>query len=326
MNHMSHMESKGIFISVVMVNYNGLQYLKETIPPILNLAYSHYEFILVDNGSTDGSLEYIKSFDNIKLVQSPKLREKNFACNYAINKSRGEYILLMDNDALIQDVDILLKLRRRYTEETGVIGLSSYDKNTTKSTCYGNYLGFYFTKEKKAVLIKDLFLFDKIKIGFPAGQSLFISKKKWIEVGGYDEYLKFGGDDTDLGIKLWLMGYQNFLYSETVQIHLGLPERQDNNKYALKWKEVFYAHLYTIVKNYLFFNMIVTLIGYSIFGFLKSLKQSIQRKHLGVFLAFFKGYYLFLKSLPIAMKKRREMQSKRVIKNDIFLKIKPPII
>ena len=44
------------FISVVMLNYNGLRYLKTTIIPILNFTYPNFEFIVVDNGSTDGTL------------------------------------------------------------------------------------------------------------------------------------------------------------------------------------------------------------------------------------------------------------------------------
>jgi len=315
---------KHTLISIIMLNYNGLKYLRETIKPILSLNYPNYEFIVVDNGSTDGSLEYIRSFPNITLLQSPRLREKNFACNYAVQAAKGDYILMMDNDALITNSTVLDDLVQRYTEQTGVIGLAFYDKGSQVSKSYGSYLGYYFIKENYNIPISQIQKYDNIQIGFPEGKSLFISKKKWLEVGGYDDYLKFGGDDNDLGIKLWLMGYENILYANTLQVHLGLPERSDNTKYKLKWTEMFYAHLYTIVKNYSFFNMLITIVIYTIFGFLKSIKQGVQRRHLGTFLAFFKGYYLFITNLHIALQKRKSMQSKRIVKYDIFLKIKPP--
>lgn len=318
------MKSKPPLISVVMLNYNGLKYLKRTILPILKLDYPNYEFIIVDNGSTDGSLEYIKKFKKIRLIKSPRLREKNFACNYAIKRAKGEYILLLDNDALITEKNILNELIKRYTKETGVIGLSFYEDGFNYSKSYGGYLSYYFIKENGLLSVSKLKRYDSYKIGFPEGKALFISKQKWDEVEGYDDNLIFGGDDNDLGIKLWLRGYKNYLYSKTIQIHLGLQERKDNEKYRIKIKEMFYAHLYTVVKNYRYHNMGITLVGLSIFLFLKSIKQSVFRFHPGPFFAFFQGYYLFLKNLPVALKKRKEIQSKRVIKEDIFLKIKPP--
>jgi len=313
-------------ISVVILNYNGLKYLKRTIQPILELDYPNYEIIIVDNGSIDGSIEFIKGFNEIKLIESPVLREKNFACNFAVEKAKGEYILLCDNDLFITNKKIISDLLNDYNilEETGSLTVAFVNKgeNTTKG--YGNFLGFYLGKEIIYLDVATVKKLNHVKIGYPSGIGIFISKRKWNEVGGYDSHLKFGGDDSDLGMKLWLMGYNNYLYSKTVQIHIGMGERVDNKKYSLKWKEVFYAHLYTITKNYSFFNMLLTLFCYTLFAFLKSIKQSVQRLHIGPFLAFFQGYYLFLKNLHVAIKKRNIIQSKRVIKDDVFLKIKPP--
>lgn len=313
-------------VSVVMLNYNGLKYLKRTIPPFLELDYTNYEFIVVDNGSTDGSVEFIKEFNEIKLIRSPRVREKNFACNYAVEKGKGKYIFLCDNDLLIKNKNIISDLLNDYNtlNKVGVLAVSfaNEGENTTKG--YGGYLGFNFVKEIKyldKISVKKL---RHVKIGQPSGIGIFILKERWNEVDGYDSHLKFGGDDNDLGIKLWLMGYNNYLYSKTLQVHIGMRERADNDKYSLKWKEMFYAHLYTITKNYGFFNMLLTLFCYSLFAFLKSIKQSVQRLHIGPFLAFFQGYYLFIKNLRVAIKKRKIIQSKRIIKDDIFLKIKPP--
>lgn len=313
-------------ISVVMLNYNGLKYLKQTIKPILNQTYPNFEFIIVDNGSTDGSIKYIKKQKKIKLIISPKLREKNFACNYAIKRAKGEYIFLLDNDLLVKNNFLLINLINfsKKFSSFGCISLAFMDKGVEKSKYYGGYFDFYFIKELKSRSKHELKKMNKAIIPYPHGASLFITKKIWEEVGGYDSYLKFGGDDNDLGIRLWLKGYKNYLYSETLQLHLGLPERQDNKKYSLKWREMVYAHLYTILKNYKLLNTIIVLNSFCIFAFLKSVKQSLFRLHYGPFFAYFQGIYLFLKNLPHTLKMRKRIQSKRVIKEDIFLKIKPP--
>lgn len=317
--------SKSPLISVVVLNYNGLMYLKRTIPPILELKYPNYEVIVIDNCSDDGSIEYLRKINGIKLIESTCLEGKNSACNRAIDSAKGKYVLLLDNDALITEENILKNLMERYdkNKNTGVLALSFYDENSNVSKSYGDFFGYYFITEKKPIPLDELKKYDNCLTGFPEGKGLFIKRCIWQEVGGYDPHLKFGGDDTDIGIKLWLMGYINYIYSRTVQIHIGMPERQDNKKYAIKWNNVFYAHLYTIVKNYSFFNMMITLFLYSCFGFIKSLKQSIFRVDIRSFLSFFSGYYLFIKNLPIAIEKRKDIQARRVIKYDLFLKIKP---
>ncbi len=97
-------------ISVIILNFNGKSYLERTIPPILELRYPRYEIVVVDNGSEDGSLEYIQALERIRLLRSPRYREKNYACNYAIRESRGDYILLLDCDIILVDMELLSKL------------------------------------------------------------------------------------------------------------------------------------------------------------------------------------------------------------------------
>ncbi len=310
-------------VSIVMLNYNGLDYLKETIPQIINFSYPNYEVLLVDNGSVDGSIEFISSFKKIKLVKSPVIRAKNFACNYGIKKSKGDYILLMDNDAYIKDKKIIQKLLKRYNSKIGAIGLSFYEKGYKKSKSYGGYFDYSFIKANKFIEFSEIKKYDNKIIGFPEGKALFISKKRWEDIGWYDEHLIFGGCDTDLGMKLSLFGYQNKLFSETIQVHLGLSERKDNQKYFLKFKEMVYAEPYTILKNYSFRNLFISLFCNFVFSFLKSLKQSVQRFSIGPFISFTSGYLLFIKNVPVALEKRKEIQKNRTIKEDTFLKIKP---
>ena len=239
-------------VSVVMLNYNGIKFLQRTIQPILELDYPNYEFIIVDNGSTDGSLEFIKKFDRIRLIQSPRLREKNFACNYAVGSAQGEYILLLDNDILFTSKNIIRYLLEysKNLESFGCFGLSLINENEKESDFYGGFLDYYFIKHNKVPLcLEKLKQIDKIMIGFPHGAALFLKKETWLTVKGYDDHLIFGGDDMDLGMKLWLSGYRNYLFSKSVQIHIGKDSNKNNNYYNFKLKNIFYAHLYTIVKK-----------------------------------------------------------------------------
>ncbi|MDD2907163.1 MAG: glycosyltransferase [Candidatus Gracilibacteria bacterium] len=313
-------------ISIVMINYNGINYLKRTIPVLFELNYKNKEIIIVDNGSTDGSIDFIKSFENIKLIQSPRLREKNYACNLGVKNASGEYIFLCDNDLLITELSLLDNLKKLYEKQknTGIIGISFVNEGELKTKGYGNYLGYYYTKEKKSVNTNELLNYNLNEISFPSGIGFFIKKDLWNNIGGFDDFLKFGGDDSDIGIKSWLFGYKNYLYTKSVQIHIGMPERKDNNKFNIKFKEMFFADMYTITKNFGKLNMFITILMYSFYYFLRSIKQSIFRFNIGPFLAFFKGYILYIKNIKYNLKKRKEIQDKRIIKKDIFLNIKIP--
>lgn len=316
-------------ISVIIPNLNGLVYLKRSLPMVLNFLYENLEIIVVDNGSTDDSTEYLKKIKDKRFVflESPVKGSKNFACNYAVQASSGEYVLMLDNDILISDVNLIEKLLERYSlhsksDHVGCISLSHHDLGKTNSLNYGYLLGFFFIKEKPRMALDLIEKFDGSMTSYPSGAGFFIQKQTWKEAGGYDDHLTYGGDDTDLGIRLWLLGFKNYLYAKNIFTHIGTPERDDNKKFEKKWRLIFYAHLFTILKNYNNYNVLPALLGYSIFGFLKSIKQSLKRLDLGPVKSYIKGYLLFVTNFKIGLQKRKIIQSRRKFKRDVFLEIK----
>jgi len=312
-------------ISIVVINYNGKSYLEETLPPLLNLNYPNYEIIVVDNGSTDRSINFIKTIKKIKLIESERIGEKNYACNLGISKSKGEYILLMDNDLIITDLDILndLIFEINNLHNCGAISLAFKNRGENLSNGYGNFICFYYAYEKTNISLDEILQMHETAIGTPNGSGFFIKKELWDKVEGYDDHLPFGGDDDDIGIKIWLYGYSNYLFSKSVQIHIGMPERTDTYKYSVKLQKKTYAHMYTIVKNFRVINVFISLIGYITFSSAKAIKQSIKRKSFKPLTSTIIGYFTFIKNIPTALKKRKKIQKNRITKNDIFFKIRP---
>jgi len=311
-------------ISVVMVNYNGLKYLERTVHPILELDYPDYEFIIVDNGSTDGSLEFIKKLGRVNLIQSPRIREKNFACNYAINEAKGDYILLLDNDIILREVRLLDSLLKMYSlmDKIGQIGLCLVNEGEIKSSYYGMYFGLRGVVTLPRILLEKLSIYNHRQIGFASGAGTFIKKDIWQKVGGYDELFSFGGDDSDLGMKLSLAGYKNYLYAKSYHIHIGMEERRDNKIYSYKFRKSMTAILGTFLKNLTMLNVYKYLPVLIIYIFVKSLKQSLCRLSLLPAGSFFGGFYDFIIRIPSIIEKRRIIQKTRKVKEDTFLKIK----
>ena len=97
------MESKIIsgLVSVVMPNYNTEEeYLRSAIESILNQTYSNFEFIIIDDGSTNDSVSIIESYDDerIVLIKNTENQGLTRSLNIALDHCKGDYIARMDSD------------------------------------------------------------------------------------------------------------------------------------------------------------------------------------------------------------------------------------
>lgn len=128
-------------VSVVMSVYNGEVYLDEAIESVLNQTYKEFEFIIINDGSTDNSLDIINSYNDkrIVLVNNDLNKGLIYSLNKGIEMSKGEYIARMDAD------DICLPERfewqvKQFLEQPGavIIGSDYYLLNGEKNTYIKN--------------------------------------------------------------------------------------------------------------------------------------------------------------------------------------------
>lgn len=89
-------------VSVVMTNFNGEDFLEETIKSVLSQSFQDFEFIMVDDGSTDQSVQKMRQFEDprIRIIQNEKNSHVSYAHNVANRHVRGEYIACIDSDDL----------------------------------------------------------------------------------------------------------------------------------------------------------------------------------------------------------------------------------
>lgn len=87
-------------ISVIMSVYNGMPYLKEAVQSILAQTYKNFEFIIVDDASTDRSWQYLKSLNDkrIKLIQNKKNLGLAKSLNITLRQAQGDFVARMDAD------------------------------------------------------------------------------------------------------------------------------------------------------------------------------------------------------------------------------------
>jgi len=177
-------------ISVIMSVYNGEKYLRESVESILNQTFTSFEFIIVNDGSTDSSLDIIRSYDDdrIRLIDNEQNIGLTKSLNKALRFAGGEYIARQDAD----DVSLPNRLERQvnYLEkhpEVAVLGTSVYlidedGKTTTKVVALAG------------PTLKDLHKGNQFTHG-----SVMFKKDIVAELGGYNESLRYVQD-----YELWL--------------------------------------------------------------------------------------------------------------------------
>jgi GT2 family glycosyltransferase len=176
----------------------------------------------------------------------------------------------------------------------------------------------------KALGPEDVASLNGTTIGFPSGLGIFIRSDRWREAGGYDEAFAYGGDDSDLGIKMWLLGYRNYLFSESYAIHIGDEKRVTIDMYCFKLKNFTSAGFYTILKNYSSLNLAPALLAFCLKSIMKMIKQSLRWRSMKPVFATLAGYGHFLAISSAAFDLRRLIQARRKMRRDIFL-FKPPV-
>lgn len=87
-------------VSVLMPAYNSAEYIKEAIESILEQTYTDFEFLIINDGSTDSTVDIINQFedDRIKLIHNTENKGLIYSLNYGLELAQGKYIARMDAD------------------------------------------------------------------------------------------------------------------------------------------------------------------------------------------------------------------------------------
>lgn len=142
-------------ISVVMGSFNSSEFIREAIESILNQTITDFEFIIIDDCSTDDTINIIKSYNDprIILVQNEENKGLGYGLNIGVSMSRGKYIARMDAD----DVSMPDRFEKQLSylkNHADTLLVGSYVKLIGLSSLYGRI--FYGTIGKKQIDIKRI--------------------------------------------------------------------------------------------------------------------------------------------------------------------------
>jgi GT2 family glycosyltransferase len=119
--------SSSPLVSVIIVNWNGLEDTKLCLEHTGKQTYANTEIVVVDNGSQDGSADYLENLKDIKLVKNPKNLGFTGGHIAGYSVAQGEFVLLLNNDAIMQPDYIELAVQKMESDpEIGALGGRAY--------------------------------------------------------------------------------------------------------------------------------------------------------------------------------------------------------
>ena len=212
-------------VSVIILNYNGGEYVEECVDSILRQTYGNKEIIVVDNGSTDGSLERIKERFSRKIALIENNCNLGFAegNNTGISSAKSEYIALLNDDACAAD-NWLSELMGATLRSDGSFGMWAskilfYDKRDTIDTAaHLIYPDGLNRGRGKGEPDTDIYNREE-EVLFPSGCAALYSKSMLDRIGLFDPDFFAYGDDTDIGLKARIAGWKCLYVPSAIVFH-----------------------------------------------------------------------------------------------------------
>jgi glycosyltransferase involved in cell wall biosynthesis len=194
---------KKIPISVIVCAKNEEDNVKEFIPLLAEQDYPQFEIVLIDDASSDDTLEVFEGFEkqykNIKLVKVENNEafwgNKKFALTLGIKAAKYEYLLFTDADCYPTSTEWISKISSQFTQQkTIVLGYGAYEK------IKGSFLNKLIRFE---TLLSATQIFAWTKIGKPyagVGRNMAYKREEFFKVRGFMDHMKVRSGDDDLFI------------------------------------------------------------------------------------------------------------------------------
>lgn len=317
-------------VSVIIVNWNGKEYLDDCLSSLKIQSYRDYEVILVDNCSSDDSIAFVNLYyqDFVHIIKLPE--NKGFAGgnNAGITASKGMYIALLNNDTMV-DREWLANLVHciQSDDSIGMVGskiLNYYRRKEIDNT--GHLIYPDGLNRGRGRLEIDRGQYDsKTDILFPSGCASLYRKDMLDEIGWFDESFFVYGDDADIGLHGRYLGYKAIYCPKAIVYHKysGTAGRYS----AMKAFYVERNRIWILIKYFpmesIFFSLYFTvkrllLQGYGVITHRGATGRFAKNESLKLIIkTLFSAYISAFKGLPDILKKRKIIhKNKKITKND----------
>lgn len=319
---------KNVMISLVIVNYNTKTFLKNCLSSIeREVGVSILpEIIVFDNNSSDGSQTFIRNnYPKVKLIESKQNLGFGGANNRAAKVARGEYLFFLNPDTKLDKhcLSRLLAFAKKLPNKDFILiskQMTYDDKHFLQLGLASDIFGFpnsaYDANGSRQ--IRHIFYAD--------GAALFIPKRTFEKLGGFDEEMFMYQEDIDLSWKAHLMKIKLYPVSEAIVFHKAGAVSGGGISRGNSYKTTFFRRYYAernllrnLLKNYSWWNLLWVLpLNFFInLGEFALFLLLLQPKVASIYL---KAYWWNIANIKSTLKKRRWIQKKRKVPDKNILR------
>ncbi|HEC21464.1 MAG TPA: glycosyltransferase family 2 protein [Chloroflexi bacterium] len=310
-------------VSVIIPNWNGVRFLPVCLDSLRRQTYPRLEIIVVDNASTDGSQALVRErYPEVRLIQLPENRGFTGACNAGIEASRGEIVILLNNDTEVTSgwvAEVVAAFERH--PEAGMVAskMLLYDRRDTLHTA-GDVYSLDGLPGNRGVWQKDGERYNTELYVFSAcGGSAAYRRAMLEQIGLLDEDFFFSCEDIDLGWRAQLAGWRCVYAPEAVLYHHLAATGGDVTASFYNGRN----YLWLIAKNYpgpllrKHWPEIVRAQLRLAWEAIRAWRGEAARARL-------RGMLVGLLTLPRALRKRRQVQAMRTVSVEYLESILTP--
>jgi len=228
-------------VSVITVNYNGKDLLKDCFDSLFAIDYPEdkLEVFMVDNGSKDDSIDFVKK--NYSRVNVVKNRINNFcmANNLGIQKSNGEYIAILNNDTKV-DRNWLVELIKviREDDEIGTVGSKIlFEDGRIQSVGHAEFPHYYWGDKGILESNNDERYTQIQRVQSVSNCSALYRRKVFRQVGLFDEDFGMYMEDVDMAFRAKKKGWKIYFVPDSIvyhKLHGTVQDMQEKEFYVEK--------------------------------------------------------------------------------------------
>lgn len=300
-------------LSVIIVNYNVKMLLEQCLHSVMRAAEGlDAEVLVVDNNSTDGSVEYLRErFPEVRFIENKENTGFARANNIAIKESKGEYVLLLNPDTFVGEslLNDVLEFMDEHQDAggAGVMMLNadgSFAKESRRGVpspltafCKMSGLATLMPKNRVAghyymsYLPKD----EASEIEIMSGACMFLRRKALDEVGLLDETFFMYGEDIDLSYRLLKGGWKNW-YVPSAMVHY---KGESTKHHSISYVNAFYKAMVIFFRKH--FSEYGVLVEIPVYGaiYAKAVADYVMRNVKNLFDTKQSSYYLNRKRVAV---------------------------
>lgn len=214
-------------VLIVIVNYNGFTLLQKHLDSVLNTEYPNFEVLVVDNGSIDGSVDFLKNYyPQIKVLRSKENLGFGRGNNLGVyeNPEYDAYVFLNNDMSVEKDwlKELISVVKEK--ENVGAVGPKilyskkkegKYVINSAGIELDKHYMGYdryagEYDNEKYNVIEE---------VDALCGGALLITKKAWDMIGGFNSHMFMYYEDVDISLRLRDFGFKLYYCGKSVVYH-----------------------------------------------------------------------------------------------------------